>query len=479
MARGNKQIGWSQKANLLWEISKQLDRLLNVIGGQRITTIVPVSNFFTYTPDTTTIFANPERGLQKYSKNTSGGAYSLINQTTLINNRLGVDKITILYRYVMLEAYLNTDVIDNTYLNNLQTDFNRIRNAGVKVILRISYNNDTITNTQPVLSRVLKHIKALSITFNNNKDVILSIHAGSIGKYGEWYYTGGSTEFGDTSSISPAQWLNRKEVVDTMLNDFSNDIPIQVRYADAKRQMYGNTLLTDLTAFQNTPIARVGFYNDAFLNEDGDMGTYSISGCTDPVGTTDYNFISNAGKYLPMNGESNGLNPCDSGFRTSGSNALVELDELNFSSLNRDYYLPVWNNWIAEGVYDTVVRNLGYRIQLNTLQIEVTSTIDVTLTLENVGYATILKPKTVYLVFVSGATEYKKELSTDARFWTGSSTITNSLVNDIPSGPYDLYLHIADINLESRPEYSVRLANSDITFNNLTGYNNLNSQVTI
>jgi hypothetical protein len=40
-------------------------------------------------------------------------------------------------------------------------------------------------------------------------------------------------------------------------------------------------------------------------------------------------------------------------------------------------------------------------------------------------------------------------------------------------------LHIADINLESRAEYSVRLANSDITFNNLTGYNNLLSQVTI
>jgi hypothetical protein len=30
MAIGNKQIGWSEKANLLWEISKQLDKLLCV-----------------------------------------------------------------------------------------------------------------------------------------------------------------------------------------------------------------------------------------------------------------------------------------------------------------------------------------------------------------------------------------------------------------------------------------------------------------
>ena len=29
MAIGNKQIGWSQEANLLWEISKQLDRTIS------------------------------------------------------------------------------------------------------------------------------------------------------------------------------------------------------------------------------------------------------------------------------------------------------------------------------------------------------------------------------------------------------------------------------------------------------------------
>ena len=62
MARGNKQIGWSEKSNLLWEISKELDRTLSLIGGQVITTTttttIPTGNFFTYTPDTTSIFAN-------------------------------------------------------------------------------------------------------------------------------------------------------------------------------------------------------------------------------------------------------------------------------------------------------------------------------------------------------------------------------------------------------------------------------------
>jgi hypothetical protein len=437
------------------------------------------NNLFSYTPDTTTIFANPERGLQYFTQNFSGGSYSLINQSTLITNRTGEDKVTVIYRYIILTDYMETDVIDDGYLNNLQTDFTRIRNAGVKVILRIAYNITTQVNTQPLKDRIIAHIVALSSTINANKDVIQSIQAGSIGKYGEWYYTGGSTEFGDTSTITTPQWANRKQVTDAMLNNFDSSIPIQVRYANAKRQMYGDTFLTDQTAFQTSSNARVGFYNDAFLNVDGDQGTYDVSNCVNPFGTADYNFIANAGKYLPMNGETNATNSCDNGFRTSGSNALVELNALNFSTLNRAYHPDVWDGWIQQGVYDTVVRNLGYRIQLNTLQINVTSTINVTMTLQNVGYGNILKPKTVYLIFISGSTESKKTLDTDPRFWTGSHTITDSLNNNIPSGQYNLYLHIEDINLTSRPEYSIRLANSDITFSNTTGYNNLNSQVTI
>jgi hypothetical protein len=369
-------------------------------------------------------------------------------------------------------------VISAPYLSNLQTDFNRIRNAGFKVILRPLYTANYDPVVQPNKATILNHISQLAAVINANNDVIISVQAGFIGVYGEWYYTSGSTDFGDTFVINTTQWQNRKEVVDTMFANFET-IPLQVRTAFIKRQLYGSTFITEATAFQNTTTSKVGFYNDAFLNEDGDLGTYDISGCVNPYLTTDYNFISNAGKYLPMNGETNGFNPCNSGFRTSGVNAVVELNELNFSTLSADYFPGVWNNWISDGYYGTIVRNLGYRIQLNTLQINVTSTINVTLNLQNVGYGNILTPKTVSLVFASGATEYKKVINTDARFWTASHTITQSLTKDIPNGQYDLLLHIEDINLTSRPEYSIRVANSDVTFDSITGYNDLLSQITI
>jgi len=433
------------------------------------------------------IFANPERGLQKYSKNlSSSGTYDLLNQTTLNNWRTGTDKVTVVYRYLMLTPYMNS-TIDATYLANVQTDLNRVRAAGLKIIIRPAYTTDYITNVQPNKAQIIAHINQLAPVINANKDVIISVQGGFIGIYGEWYYTGGSTdsdtdgspEFGDKGNISAAQWLNRKDVVDAMLSNFTN-IPIQVRHATAKRQMYGNTQLTDATAYQNTAVARVGFYNDAFLNEDGDMGTYNISNCTNPVGTADFNYIVNTSQYLPMNGESNGLNPCNSGFRTSGANAINELNLLNFSTLNRDYHGDVWNGWISSGHYNEIVRNLGYRLQLNSTTVNVGTTIDFTMNISNVGYANVVSAKNVYLVFRSTTgTEYKKLLNVDPRFWKTTHSYSQSLPKDIPAGQYSLYLHIADPSLESRSEYSIRLANSDVAFETTTGYNNLNQTITI
>lgn len=438
----------------------------------------------TYT-ESNSIIANPERGLQKYSKNYESGSYNFINQTTLTNWRNGTDKITVLYRYIMLTPFMNS-TISASYLSNLQTDLDRVRNAGFKIILRPAYTDEYIATVQPNKAQIINHITQLSNIINTNKDIIISVQGGFIGVYGEWYYTGGqenndsdgSPEFGDEGSISAAQWLNRKAVVDAMVSNFST--PIQLRYASAKKTMYGNAQITDITAYQNNTISKIGFYNDAFLNNYGDMGTYDVNNnCTIPNTAADYTYIANASQYLPMNGESNGINPCNGGIRTTGANAIVELNALNFSTLNRDYFNGVWNGWIASGHYNEIVRNLGYRLQLNSTTVNVTSTtIDFTLNITNTGYANVLTPKKVYLIFKNSTSEYKKLLSVDPRFWRTTHTFAQSLPKDIPDGDYQLYLQIADDALTTRAEYSIRLANSDIAFDT-NGYNNLNQFVTI
>ena len=56
MAIPSRQIGWSTKSNLLWEISKQLEALTGVIGRN-----IPVTTTSTTTtvPPTTTTTTTP------------------------------------------------------------------------------------------------------------------------------------------------------------------------------------------------------------------------------------------------------------------------------------------------------------------------------------------------------------------------------------------------------------------------------------
>lgn len=424
--------------------------------------------------ESTSIIANPERGLQKYSSTASDGitsplttfSYNQLSQSTLTGWRTSSDRVTVVYRYFILPSVdLNT-----TYLDNMQTDFNRIRNAGLKCIIRFAYTNDCNSGCdngtnpqQPSKAQILDHIEQLSNVVNTNKDVIFSIQAGFIGTWGEWYYTG-SSEFGHEGA-NAAQYQNRKNVVDAMLANFDTDIPLQVRYADAKREMYGNAIPSDFGQ------DRIGFYNDSFLNNWGDSGTYNISNsCQNPVGTADYSFISNTSRFLPMTGETNGINPC-SPSRTLGSNAVLEMNFLSFTTLNRDYYTQNWNNWISSGHYEDILKGLGYRFILTSSTL---NNNNLTLNVYNDGFATVLSEKNFYVVFRQGATDIKRLLSEDVRYWgKGSNTINITLPTDLADGSYELLLHIADKNLENRPEYSIQLANTGL-WEAATGYNRLN-----
>jgi hypothetical protein len=158
------------------------------------------------------IINNPERGLQKYSitasnYSTTNGANNL-SVSTLKAWKNSSDKVTVVYRYFMLDAFLNAN-INSTYLNNIQKDFNNVRTAGLKVIVRFAYSNEEGTTAQQASkAQILTHISQLSPLLNTNKDVIFSLQAGFIGTWGEWYYTN-STEFGTDGTISATQWANR------------------------------------------------------------------------------------------------------------------------------------------------------------------------------------------------------------------------------------------------------------------------------
>ncbi len=440
-------------------------------------------NTFTYSPSNE-IFANPERGFQKYSITNANYAttanYSNITVNELNGWYSGTDKVSVIFRYFLLNNFLNTN-INATYLSNIQLDFDRIRTAGFKCIIRFSYSNSEGTSAQQATkAQILAHLNQLAPIINANKDVILSHQAGFIGTWGEWYYTN-STEFGTDGTINATQWANRKEVVDAMLAATPVSIPIQVRYPLIKKTMYGNTTLTASTAYQNTPFARIGFFNDAFLNDYGDQGTYSVSSqYQNPVGTADYIYLSNETKYLPMSGETNGLNPP----RTEGANAVLELENTNWSTLNRDYFEQNITNWTNSNHIDDIKRKLGYRFVLNNSTFDLQgANLSVQINLTNEGYARIFKERKVYLVLKNNATSQKTSflLNTDCRTWENSVSITQSIdVSSLPVGNYTSFLNLPDSesSLTTNQKYAIRFANASV-WDTTEGMNNLLQTINI
>ncbi len=425
------------------------------------------------------IFSNPERGLQKYSitnasYNTSTN-YTNLSQSTLEGWRTGNDKVTVIFRYFLLSNFLESN-ISQTYLDNIQNDFNVIRNAGLKCIVRFSYSNSQSSSPQqPVKSRILTHINQLAPLLESNKDIIYTHQAGFLGTWGEWYYTN-SGEFGTAGIINTTQWANRKEIIDAMLAATPLEIPIQVRYPEIKYTMYGNMRLTPSTAYQNTAIARIGFYNDAFLNAWGDMGTYSNVGQNEnPAGSADYLYLSNETKYTPMTGETNGLNAP----RTNGDNAVIEMNATNWSTLNRDYFTQNITNWINSGHFPEMLRRLGYRfvLKIGTYNIE-GSSLSVNIVIENVGFASLVIQREAVLVLrnTTDGNLYSFALNSDPRTWEEEITVSQVInISSIPDGNYSAHLRLADPDSElaTRPEYSIRFANNNV-WNSQYGYNDLN-----
>ena len=429
------------------------------------------------------VIANPERGLQKYSITNNNyntqSDYSNLSQPTLAGWRSGEDKVTVLFRYFLIDAFLNTD-ISQTYLNNIQKDFDIIRNSGLKCLVRFSYSNRQGSSPQqPSKEQILRHLLQLKPLLTANRDVILTHQAGFLGTWGEWYYTN-STEFGDEGSINSGQWNNRKDIINAMLEATPEEIPLQVRYPRVKKTMYGNGQLNESTAYQNTPNARIGFFNDAFLNNWGDMGTFSVSSeSQSPIGTADYNYLANETKYTPMSGETNGLNPP----RTDAANALNEMELANWTCINRDYFTAVWTNWINANRYDDILKKLGYRFVLRNSTFAIDNNqLSVKINLENVGAARLFKQRSAYLVLQhadnSGQT-HSFLLNTDPRTWEKSVLIEQTIdISSLSQGTYDCYLHLPDANasIAARPEYAIQMANEGL-WNPDNGYNSLLQQI--
>lgn len=433
--------------------------LTTLIGYSQTTTV----NYSVSTEN----FSNPERGFYHH-KETSSSNYSTLTQSSLANYRTN-EKITLILRLFYLEDFINAP-ISQTYLTNVQNDLNKIRNAGIKCIIRFAYSSETTVGQRDASkSQILSHIQQLSDILRNNGDVIATIQAGFIGTWGEWYYT---DHFGMNPTNS--DYANRKEILEAILNAIPSDRTVQIRTPRYKQRMYNTTSAINQNQVDNRElIGRVGHHNDCFLSDSSDVGTYINT-------NTEYPYLSQETSYLPMGGES-----CD--FDPNRSNCNVGTSEMalfHWSYMNIDYYPEVIDEFNESNCLNDIKKRLGYRFEFtnNTFPNSVTSggVMPITIRLRNTGFASLYNPRTAYIILkntISGQ-QYSLPMTTKPQFWSGSNEITINenlvLPTNIVPGNYKMYFNLPDnaASLNTRPEYSVRFANVD-TWEASTGYNDL------
>ncbi len=424
--------------------------------------------------------ANPERGWYDQYTTHSGGAslgttYNSLRAEVMERERTE-DNITLILRLFMLHEFLEETSVSEAYLEKMQADFDSIRAAGVKSVVRFAYSLSQSAETWDATpEKVFSHIESLGDVLSRNSDVIAAVQAGFIGAWGEWYYTKNFAGQGYVPDETDQQ--NRRTLVESLLNVLPENIVVEGRTPAIMKNLTGteDPISAD-EAYDGSFKSRIGHHNDCFVASSTDYGTYTNL-------EEDLAYLHETTKYTITGGEtcngSNSYSDC--------ANSVSRLVTLHWTYMNRGYNRNVYDKWKEQGCFEEINISLGYRFQLDSAvvseNVEAGASLDLALYLTNSGYAAATQFKPLQIVLIHTVTREKIILpysgtNSDIRFWLPGeieSVGTVAIPAEITEGNYHVAIRIPDQSevLAENPAYSVQLANAG-TWDQEHGINYLN-----
>lgn len=461
-------------------------------------------------------FRNPERGFYIPS-GTKASNFVLLDPEQLAKYRNQPQQtssatykvnISLLYRAYELDTFKHQP-LSESFLTNLQKDFDAVRAAGLKIILRFAYTNAATPGNckdeygicppygDAPVNIVMKHVQQLKPLLQRNGDVIAVLQQGFIGIWGENYFTdyfGCATDDGD-GVINDSGWINRNAFLKALLDAMPANRMVQVRTPQIKQRYVGGLKATPLIAplgindaFSKKDIARIGFHNDCFLASPDDYGTFYDYGTSHSKrDTANYRmrkYFEKDSRFVAVGGET-----CDDAFSPQNDcgpagNAEKEMAAMHYSYLNAAYNNQVNNDWDSSGCMQSIKTKLGYRFTLESASlpkaVSAGKSFFVKLRLRNIGYASPFNPRPVQLLLRNKKTGAVNvfNFKTAIRKWFSGNVTTEQqfiLPSSFSKGEYELLLNMPDesASLGKKPAYAIRLANENV-WEEITGYNKLN-----
>lgn len=458
-------------------------------------------------------FPNPERGFyiaagDKVGELAVNELLKLRTTNSVKNVKANYSTwINLVYRGYLLTDF-KKDTISKDFLKKLDQDFTSVRKAGLKVILRFSYTDETHKGDCPDKAIcppygdaskeiVLKHIVQLKPLLQKNADVIAVMQQGFIGIWGENHYTDyfGDASKNDLGFVPDSSWLDRGEILKALLNALPKDRMVQVRTPQIKQRFLNgpNAPVTTQSNLKNKALslsdaARIGLHNDCFLASADDYGTYSDYGNSTSKKVEANNILRRyfeaESRFVAVGGET-----CDDAFSPQNDcaplgHAEQEMQMMHYSYLNVSYNNLVNNDWEDQGCMMSIKKKLGYRFVLQETvipeNVKLNNVLKISIKVKNEGFAAPYNPRPVQLILqnILSGKVYAVTLKSNVQTWfTGITVIreTLTLPDDVQTGSYNLLLNLPDKyeTLTKRPEYSIRLANDNV-WDEKTGFNSLN-----
>ncbi len=440
-------------------------------------------------------FANPDRGMWIVAYAAEGqDSRSPLSAEYLAGQRAQYGRTLVHCRYV-IDEFRNAP-LSEVFLKQFESDLQACRTAGVNMVPLFMYNHGNQYGEgldDAPQTRVIEHLDQIKPIVQANIDLIPYWPGGFVGRWGEWHNSSNNL-FGDCQGdIS----VGGKEIVDKMF-EISAPRAVVFRTVFTMKSMIGTDPVSAAEAFSGTTRARSGFKNHYFMGFDNNAEGWCtvnrqngncVWECSEATIESEKNFINAQGKYTPVEAESDTSVDPETDPRHAGTEAIKELKLQRVSSCNPIYNARILNRWKTDGVYEEIERNLGYRLQLvnGTFPSTVAAgeTLDASLVVRNLGYASPYNPRDCELVLRNSSTIVRLDTDLDPRFWLpedgdADRSFSVALPDDIPAGEYEILLNLSNPSekMNTRPEYSIRLANQGV-WEPETGYNKLNTTITV
>jgi len=304
------------------------------------------------------------------------------------------------------------------------------------------------------------------------------VEAGMVGAWGEWNCT---TLYRDPSGTVIDTLETRSLLVPDIVGTWLQELPTGFVGVRTPRMKFDN-----YPANSGGDESRVSFYNDCFLYDEKHQGTYESA---NDIGTREQqrDYVQQQTQSVPIGGEPCGWdsnnfvapqsddiyapNSSLGNFCDKGQQALRDY---RFTYLNnRNDEQAVWiRNWIEEGCWDEVQKNMGYRFDLEKVELTGTlnlgGTLNIDLWVTNNGYAKLYKERDVEIVFTRTDGSFSRGVvlpNVNPTNWLpGQQATRESTTINIPStwppGRYELGLRLLDRDNPGNHLHSIRFANS-------------------